>query len=88
MSKKENEEYFKNVDKSGSDPLHDLIKLGSGFDWITPLADIIRGFNTIEMDVTLNEKACKDLEKALKKQGVTCRTQFVIDQGWRVISKR
>ncbi len=84
MSKKENEEYFK-MNKSASDRLNDLAKFGAGFDWITPLSDILRGFNTIEFEG--DPHSCKVVEKQLKAEGVKCRTQFTGDS-WRVISKR
>lgn len=54
-------------------------------DWITPLSDIMRGYNTIEYEGW--DADCKLVEKQLKRAGIPCRTQFTGD-GWRVISKR
>lgn len=69
------------------DPLDDLLRFGAGFDWITPLSDIIVGYNTIEMDETIDKNACKAKVEELKRQGINCRVDFT-GNGWRVISRR
>ncbi len=67
------------------DPLDDLLGFGAGFDWITPLSDIIAGYNSIEFEG--DSDSCKIIEKQLKKEGIKCRTQFTGDS-WRVIARR
>lgn len=62
-----------------------LWNIAVGFDWMTPLSDLLHGYNTVEYEGWDND--CKKKEKELKAQGIQCRTQFTGD-GWRVISKR
>jgi hypothetical protein len=68
-----------------NDKIDDLLAIGGSFDWITPLGDLIAGYNTIEHEGGPDD--CKQVEKSLKAQGIKCRTDFTGD-GWRVISKR
>ena len=68
-----------------NDPNDDALRFMSGFDWITPLSDILGGFNSIEHEGWIDD--CKRVEKELKKGGVKCRIRFIGD-GWQVIAKR
>ena len=77
--------YTKKGQKMSNDKIDDLLGIGASFDWITPLRDLIVGYNTIEYEGWADD--CKKVEKKLKQQGVRCRTQFTGDS-WRVIAKR
>ncbi len=67
------------------DKIDDLLRIGASLDWITPLSDLIAGYNTIEYEGWVDD--CKKVEKQLKARGIKCRTDFTGD-GWRVIAKR
>ena len=67
------------------DKMDDLLKVGASFDWITPLGDLLAGYNSIEFEG--DPDSCKAIEKQLKREGIECRTQFTGDS-WRVIARR
>lgn len=62
-----------------------ILDFGSKFNWIEPISDLLHGYNTVEYEGW--DTDCKKVEKELKKQGISCRTQFTGD-GWRVLSRR
>lgn len=66
--------------------MDDLLKVVGKFDWVTPLSDLVRGFNTIELES--DEASCKELKKRLDNQGIPCRVDWLGDTNYRVISKR
>lgn len=83
MGKKTDDGY----QQSPKDVLNAIARMGAAFDWITPLATIWGGYNTVDMDETMDHAGCKAMVKDLQRQGVKAKVDFTGD-GWRVISAR
>lgn len=69
------------------DLIDDLLCIGYGFDWITPILNTFAGYNTLEFEGSA--AAAIATEAKLKQEGVKCKIESTPSlDGWKVISKR
>lgn len=71
------------------DKIKDAMKVAAGFDWITPVWDLLVGYNSIEYGPSIDHAECKRIEKELQQAGIKAKTLFDVNsESWRVIAVR